>query len=96
MRRFAPSSRASTIDERSLSTTASTVLSAPPGCCTAGTEPPPHAIVTTPASRSVRTLSVSTMPDGFGLGTTRRPPRPLSSFIFQPSSASCFFAPASS
>ena len=54
---------------------------------TTGMPPPPTATTSRPASRSVRTAPSSTTSSGLGDGTTRRQPRPGSSFRAQPRSA---------
>ena len=72
---------------RSLSMTAATPLREPSGCSSTGTPPPPQAMVTV-VSHRVRMVPISTMRRGLGEGTTRRQPRPESSFMVKPFSSS--------
>ena len=65
---------------KSLSITAATPFNCPASSCKTGMPPPPVETTVTPAETSDFITSASTMVCGFGEGTTRRQPRPASSF----------------
>ena len=75
--------------------TASMPERAPPLPRTTGTPPPPEQITQMPSSSMSRMAAMGTISTGSGLGTTRRQPRPASSFMARPSSSIIFLATAS-
>src|SRR4030095_3168424 len=88
--------RASRLEARSLSMTASTPRSSPPSSSITGMPPPPQATTTKPWAARFWMTAVSRMACGLGEGTTRRHPRPASSRTLQWYFFASCFARASS
>ena len=76
--------------------TASTPERAPLRARTTGMPPPPEQTTMTPSCTRSRIASRGTISMGSGEGTTRRQPRPASSFMAKPCSSIRVFALASS
>jgi len=76
--------------------TASTPESEPSRARTTGMPPPPEQMTMTPSATRSTIASRGTISMGSGEGTTRRQPRPASSFMAKPFSSIMVFARASS